>query len=62
MYASQWAWVIAQIFLIQNWIAGLGSIILFVPFYILLSRPEEKMMLEKFSNQYRDYKKYTYSN
>ncbi len=59
MYASQLAWAIAQILLIQNWIAGLGSLILFVPFYLLRRRAEEKMMLEKFGDIYHEYMKST---
>jgi len=59
MYASQFVWSVAQILLIQNWIAGLGSLILFIPFYILRSSAEEQMMLEKFGDEYREYKKVT---
>ncbi|HEX2978720.1 MAG TPA: protein-S-isoprenylcysteine O-methyltransferase [Anaerolineaceae bacterium] len=59
MYASQLVWGIAQALLIQNWIAGFGSLIFFVPFYILRSRAEEQMMLAKFGDQYREYKKST---
>jgi len=59
MYASQLVWAIAQIMLIQNWIAGPASLILFIPFYILRKNAEEKMMLEKFSGPYREYMKAT---
>jgi protein-S-isoprenylcysteine O-methyltransferase Ste14 len=59
MYASQLVWAIAQILLIQNWIAGPGSLIFFIPFYILRSKAEEQMMLEKFGDQYREYKTVT---
>lgn len=59
MYASQLLWSIAQVFLIQNWIAGFGSLILFFPFYLLRSRPEDKMMLEKFGDEFSMYKKVT---
>ena len=55
MYASQWVWVIAQILLLQNWLAGPIDLIFFVPFYILRVRAEEKMMLDKFGNQYCEY-------
>jgi len=59
MYASQWLWVAAQILLLQNWIAGpIGSIV-FIPFYILHVPAEEKMMLDTFGDQYRDYLKRT---
>lgn len=59
MYASQWVWAIAQILLIQNWIAGPASLILFIPFYLLRRNAEEKMMLEKFGEPYREYTKAT---
>jgi protein-S-isoprenylcysteine O-methyltransferase Ste14 len=55
MYASQWLWVIAQILLLQNWIAGPLNLIVFIPFYILRVRAEEKMMLDSFGEQYREY-------
>ncbi len=59
MYASQLVWGVAQTFLIQNWIAGPASLMFFVPFYILRSRAEEQMMLEKFGDEYREYEKAT---
>jgi protein-S-isoprenylcysteine O-methyltransferase Ste14 len=55
MYASQFAWSLAQMLLIQNWIAGPAGLIVLIPFYLLRSRAEEAMMLEKFGEQYRDY-------
>jgi protein-S-isoprenylcysteine O-methyltransferase Ste14 len=57
MYASQWLWVIAQILLLQNWLAGPTNLIFFIPFYILRVRAEEKMMLDTFGDQYRKYVK-----
>jgi protein-S-isoprenylcysteine O-methyltransferase Ste14 len=55
MYASQWLWVIAQSLLLQNWLAGPIDLIIFIPFYFLRVRAEEKMMLDSFGGQYRDY-------
>jgi protein-S-isoprenylcysteine O-methyltransferase Ste14 len=55
MYASQWIWVIAQILLLQNWLAGPVDLIFFIPFFILRVKAEEKMMLDTFGNQYREY-------
>lgn len=55
MYASQWVWVIAQVLLLQNWIAGLTGLLVFTLFYFLRVPAEEKMMLEIFGDQYRDY-------
>jgi protein-S-isoprenylcysteine O-methyltransferase Ste14 len=59
MYLSQLIWGIAQILLLQNWIAGPGSLILFFPFYFLRRAEEEKMMLAKFGDRYLDYLKQT---
>ena len=57
MYASQWLWVLAQPLLLQNWIAGFGNLLVFLLFYFLRVREEEKMMLEIFGDQYRTYMK-----
>jgi protein-S-isoprenylcysteine O-methyltransferase Ste14 len=57
MYASQWLWVVAQLLLLQNWLAGPVDLIFFVPFYILRVQAEEKMMLDTFGDQYRQYMK-----
>jgi protein-S-isoprenylcysteine O-methyltransferase Ste14 len=57
MYASLLLWDLAQPLLLQNWIAGLLSLAFFVPFYVLRVRPEERMMLDTFGDQYRDYMK-----
>lgn len=55
MYASQWVWVIAQILLLHNWIAGPINLLVFIPFYFLRVRAEEQMMLATFGEQYRAY-------
>lgn len=55
MYASQWLWVLAQPLLLQNWIAGFINLLVFVPFYFLRVREEERLMLEQFGDQYRSY-------
>jgi protein-S-isoprenylcysteine O-methyltransferase Ste14 len=59
MYASQWIWVIAQILLLWNWVAGPTDLLFFIPFYILRVRAEEKMMLDTFGDQYHEYMKKT---
>ncbi len=59
MYASQWLWVIAQPLLLQNWIAGIVNLLIFIPFYILRVQAEEKMMIDKFGEDYRAYMKRT---
>jgi protein-S-isoprenylcysteine O-methyltransferase Ste14 len=55
MYASQWLWSIAQILLLQNWLAGPIGLLITIPFYFLRVGPEEKMMLDTFGDQYRQY-------
>ena len=55
MYASQWLWVIAQPLLLQNWIAGFLDLLVFILFYFLRVKAEEKLMLETFGEQYRTY-------
>lgn len=55
MYASQWIWVIAQPLLLQNWIAGVLNFFVFILFYTLRVRAEEKMMLDTFGDAYREY-------
>jgi protein-S-isoprenylcysteine O-methyltransferase Ste14 len=55
MYASQWIWVIAQPLLLQNWLAGFLNMLVFVVFYYLRVGVEEKMMLDTFGNEYREY-------
>lgn len=55
MYASQWVFVISQMLLLQNWLAGPIGLIVFIPFYFLRVGAEEKMMLDTFGEQYRAY-------
>jgi protein-S-isoprenylcysteine O-methyltransferase Ste14 len=55
MYASQWIWVIAQPLLLQNWLAGFLDLFVFIAFYFMRVRAEEKMMLDTFGNEYQEY-------
>jgi len=59
MYSAHLLWGIAQVLLIHNWIAGLASLVIFFPFYILRVRREERMMLEQFGEEYRTYMSHT---
>jgi len=55
MYAGHMLWGIAQFLLLHNWIAGPAMLVTLLPFYLYLVPREEKMMLEQFGKQYRDY-------
>jgi protein-S-isoprenylcysteine O-methyltransferase Ste14 len=55
MYASQWLWVLAQPLLLQNWLAGWLDLVVFIFFYLLRVRAEEKMMIDAFGEQYKEY-------
>ena len=55
MYASQWLLAISQCLLLQNWVAGPVGLLVFIPFYVLRVRAEEKMMLDAFGEEYRLY-------
>lgn len=38
MYSAHWLWGIAQVLLIHNWTAGLASLVILIPIYILRVR------------------------
>ena len=55
MYAAHLLWAIAQGLLLENWLAGWAFLMTCVPFYLLRMPKEEKMMLEQFGQEYRQY-------
>jgi protein-S-isoprenylcysteine O-methyltransferase Ste14 len=55
MYAAHLLWGFAQVLLIQNWIAGLCSLVILLPFYLLRFPREERVMLKQFGEEYRSY-------
>lgn len=55
MYTSILLWAIAQVLLLENWIAGLSGIFTFGTLYFLRVVNEEKMMIEQFGDQYQAY-------
>ncbi|MBN2517885.1 MAG: isoprenylcysteine carboxylmethyltransferase family protein [Candidatus Altiarchaeota archaeon] len=59
MYASHLYWALAQLLLIQNWIAGPAMLVTITPFYLYRIPKEEAMMLEHFGKAYQDYMKKT---
>lgn len=55
MYTAFWLWAGAQALLLPNWIAGFSGLIGFgILFFGRVAR-EERMMMESFGDQYRDY-------
>jgi protein-S-isoprenylcysteine O-methyltransferase Ste14 len=59
MYTSGYLVAIAQSLLLQNWIAGPLALIAFLFFHLMRVQAEEKMMLDTFGDQYREYMKRT---
>ena len=55
MYTAFWMWALAQPFLLSNWLAGLSGIVGFGTLYFLRVGQEERMMEERFGQEYRDY-------
>jgi protein-S-isoprenylcysteine O-methyltransferase Ste14 len=55
MYAAHLLWSIAQVFLLQNWIAGFSMLVVFLPGYFYRARVEEEMMIEHFGDEYCSY-------
>jgi protein-S-isoprenylcysteine O-methyltransferase Ste14 len=55
MYAAHGVWGIAQILLLQNWIAGFSMLVFSLPVYLTRVPHEEQMMLENFGEEYRQY-------
>ena len=55
MYASQWLWGVGQALLLQNWVAGWVGLALFAPLYFLRVPREERMMLDRFGEEFCAY-------
>lgn len=55
MYAAHILWGIAQVLLIHNWLAGLASLVVIIPLYLLRIPREEQTMLKQFGEEYRQY-------
>lgn len=55
MYTAHLLWAIGQGLLLSNWLAGWAFLVLSVPLYIVRIPKEERMMLEHFGEQYRQY-------
>jgi protein-S-isoprenylcysteine O-methyltransferase Ste14 len=59
MYASFLLWSLGQVFLLPNWITGLAGMFGFCILYFGRVGREEKLMLEKFGDDYREYMMHT---
>jgi len=55
MYTAHFLWSIAQVLLLQNWVAGWSFLVTILPLYLARVKEEEKMMLDEFGDQYRSY-------
>lgn len=55
MYAAHLLWALAQPLLLHNWLAGPLFLTAFIPICLRRIPREERMMLEHFGDEYRDY-------
>ena len=55
MYAAIWLFSIAQALLLNNWLAGWAVVCAFALMYVLRTPVEERMMRDKFGEDYEDY-------
>ena len=55
MYSAFWLWAVSQAFLLPNWVAGLAGLVGFGVLFFARVNREERMMVEKFGDEYRAY-------
>jgi len=55
MYSAHLLWAIAQVLLLHNWIAGPVFLVTSVPLYLFRMPIEERMMLDRFPEEYKLY-------
>ena len=59
MYASFFAMAVAQGLLLNNWLAGWSALVAVTALYVVRVPTEEKMMLDHFGDDYRNYMRRT---
>lgn len=59
MYSAFFLWALAQALLLPNWFAGLAGFVGFGTLFFFRVGQEERLMLETFGEQYRDYMRRT---
>jgi len=55
LYSAHLLWGIAQMMMLHNWIAGFVYLAVVIPRTLVRIQKEEKLMLDKFGNEYRSY-------
>ncbi|MEZ4861728.1 MAG: protein-S-isoprenylcysteine O-methyltransferase [Caldilineaceae bacterium] len=55
MYSAMWLMILAQPFLLTNWLAGFCGLVTFGAMYFLRVPKEEALMLQTFGDPYRQY-------
>ncbi len=59
MYAAHGLWALAQALMLHNWLVGPAFLVVFIPFYLVRVPREERMMIEQFGDEYREYMRRT---
>ena len=55
MYSAFWLWALAQVLLLPNWIAGPAGLVGFGTLFFGRVWREERLMMETFGEEYRNY-------
>lgn len=59
MYTMIWIWVICQWLILSNWIVGIMGVLTWSILYFIRLPEEEKLMIEKFGQEYKNYMRKT---
>jgi protein-S-isoprenylcysteine O-methyltransferase Ste14 len=55
MYTAHMLWAVGQVLLVHNWVAGPATLLFFIPLCVVRIPREERMMRERFGDEYRQY-------